>query len=145
MSFPARFFPTLGRRTVLLAGLLALPVITAAIVTPAPAVAQTTEKEKLDAAQKAYEAKDYTKAFYLWLSLAQGGNRAACFNIGRMYVYGTGAPVDYIEAYKWMQLSAEADLPEARAARAQLASRMSATDIKTAMDRAKEWKADNGR
>ncbi|HEY4135855.1 MAG TPA: hypothetical protein VGO34_11645 [Alphaproteobacteria bacterium] len=140
MSLFTRFPAPRWCRALLLAGLFALPALDSL-----PAQAQTTEQEKLDAAQKAFDAKNYTSAFYLWLSLAQGGNRAACFNIGRMYVYGTGAPVDYIEAYKWMQLSAEADLPEARAARAQLASRMSAVDIKTAMDRAKEWKADNGR
>ena len=142
MKFFMRFPSPPWGRAVLLIGVLvlALPIFAAS-----PAVAQTTEREKLDAAQKAFDAKNYTSAFYLWLSLAQGGNRGACFNIGRMYVYGTGAPVDYIEAYKWMHLAAEAGLPEAIAARAQLAARMSAVDIKTAMDRAQEWKDDNGR
>ncbi len=110
-----------------------------------PAMAQLNEIEKLNGARDAYNAKNYDKAFYDWLGLCQAGNRGACFNLGLMYATGTGAPQDYVEAYKWMHLSAEAGLPEAIAARARLASDMSVSEIKLAMDRAAEWKTDNGR
>lgn len=110
-----------------------------------PAMAQLNEIEKLNGARDAYNAKNYDKAFYDWLGLCQAGNRGACFNLGLMYATGTGAPQDYVEAYKWMHLSAEAGLPEAIAARARLASDMSVREIKLAMDRAAEWKTDNGR
>ncbi len=111
----------------------------------APAVAQLNEMEKLQGAREAYNAKNYDKAFYDWLGLCQAGNRGACFNLGLMYANGTGAPQDYVESYKWMHLAAEAGLPEALAARARLASDMSAREIKLAMDRAEQWKIDVGR
>lgn len=110
-----------------------------------PAVAQLNELEKLNGAREAFNAKNYDKAFYDWLGLCQAGNRGACFNLGLMYANGTGAPQDYVESYKWMHLAAEAGLPEAIAARARLASDMSASEIKLAMDRADQWKIDVGR
>lgn len=110
-----------------------------------PAMAQLNEMEKLKGAREAYDAKNYDKAFYDWLGLCQAGNRGACFNLGLMYANGTGAPQDYVESYKWMHLAAEAGLPEALAARARLASDMSASEIKLAMDRAEQWKIDVGR
>lgn len=110
-----------------------------------PAAAQFSEIDKLNGARDAYNAKNYDKAFYDWLGLCQAGNRGACFNLGLMYANGIGAPQDYVESYKWMHLAAEAGLREAIAARARLASDMSASEIKLAMDRAAQWKIDVGR
>ncbi|MFN4282117.1 MAG: hypothetical protein ACK4NA_05695 [Alphaproteobacteria bacterium] len=110
-----------------------------------PAQAQITELEKLNTASEAFGKREYDRAFYLWLELCQAGNRGSCFNLGLMYARGEGAPQDYIEAYKWIHLGAEDGLPEAIAARARLASAMSAVDIKEAMTRAAQWKVDNGR
>lgn len=123
------------------AALLAL----AGALAAAPATAQITELEKLNAARDAFAARNYDRAFYLWLELCQAGNRGSCFNLGLMYARGEGAPQDYIEAYKWLHLGAEDGLPEAIAARARLASSMSAVEIKEAMTRADQWKIDNGR
>lgn len=109
-----------------------------------PARAQITEVEKLDAARDAYRAKNYDRAFFLWLGLCQGANRGACYNLGLMYARGEGAPVDYVEAYKWIHIAAEDGLQEAIAGRARLASSMEAVEIKDAMDRAAQWKIDNG-
>jgi TPR repeat protein len=114
------------------------------LLTP-PARAQFSELEKLNNASEAFSAKNYDRAFYLWLEMCQSGNRGACFNLGLMYARGEGAPQDYIESYKWLHLSAEDGLPEAIAARARLASAMSAIEIKNAMDRAAQWKIDIGR
>jgi len=132
------------RRAAATAGLFCA-LLCAAGLAPAPAAAQLNEMEKLNGAREAYNAKNYDKAFYDWLGLCQAGNRGACFNLGLMYANGIGAPQDYVESYKWMHLAAEAGLPEAIAARARLASDMSAGEIKLAMDRAAEWKTDNGR
>lgn len=124
------------------AGLLTLA---ASLAWPEPAHAQLSEIEKLNNASEAFSAKNYDRAFYLWLDLCQSGNRGACFNLGLMYARGEGAPQDYIESYKWLHLSAEDGLPEAIAARARLASAMSAVEIKEAMDKAAQWKVDIGR
>jgi TPR repeat protein len=132
------------RRAFSVLGLLLLP-LGLSVATPRPAMAQIMETDRLKAARDAYVAKDYDKAFYTWLDLCQSGNRGSCYNLGLMYTNGTGAPQDYVEAYKWLHLAAEAGLPEAIAARARLASTMSAREIKLAMDRAAEWKTDNGR
>jgi TPR repeat protein len=115
-----------------------------AVGAPSGAKAQVTEMEKLEAAKKAYEGQDYDRAFYLWFGLCQAANRGSCYNLGLMYASGRGAPVDLVEAYKWMHLAAEDGLPEAISARARLAASLSATQIKTAMDRAEDWKRDNG-
>ena len=112
---------------------------------PSPAHAQLNEVEKLDNAREAFAAKQYDRAFYLWLDLCQAGNRGSCFNLGLMYARGEGAPQDYVESYKWLHLAAEDGLPEAIAARARLASAMSAPEIKAAMDKAAQWKVDIGR
>jgi TPR repeat protein len=137
MRFPA------CRRAVAVLGLLLLP-LGFSLVLPRPALAQIVESDRLNVARDAYAAKDYDKAFYLWLDLCQSGNRGSCYNLGLMYATGTGAPQDSVEAYKWFHLAAEAGLPDAIAARARLSSSMSARDIKLAMDRAREWKTDNG-
>ncbi len=112
---------------------------------PSPAQAQLSELEKLENARDAFAAKNYDRAFYLWLDLCHAGNRGACFNLGLMYARGEGAPQDYVESYKWLHLAAEDGLPEAIAARARLASAMSAIEIKEAMDKAAQWKVDIGR
>lgn len=130
--------PTVSRSALAVAALLL------AGMTANAAKAQITEVEKLDAAREAYIAKNYDRAFYLWLGLCQAANRGACYNLGLMYARGEGAPVDYVEAYKWIHIAAEDGLPEAIAGRARLASSMEATEIKEAMDRAAQWKIDNG-
>jgi TPR repeat protein len=135
------------RRAVAVLGLLLLPLalsLSLSVALPRPALAQILETDRLNVARDAYAAKNYDKAFYTWLDLCQSGNRGSCYNLGLMYANGTGAPQDYVEAYKWLHLAAEAGLSEAIAARARLASSMSARDIKLAMDRAAEWKTDNG-
>ncbi len=124
--------------------LLAAGLLFAAGFAASPASAQITEIEKLDAARDAYLKKNYDRAFYLWLGLCQGANRGACYNLGLMYARGEGAPVDYVEAYKWIHIAAEDGLPEAVAGRARLASSMEANEIKEAMDKAAQWKIDNG-
>lgn len=138
MPFPA------CRRAVAAIGLLLLP-LGFSMAMARPALAQILETDRLNAARDAYAAKNYDKAFYLWLDLCQSGNRGACFNLGLMYANGTGAPQDFVESYKWMHIAAEAGLTDAIAARARLAASMSAREIKLAMDRAEEWKTDNGR
>lgn len=135
------------RRAAAFLGLLVLPIglafgLNAAL--PRPAAAQIVEADRLKAANDAYNAKDYDKAFYTWLDLCQAGNRGSCFNLGLMYATGTGAPRDLVEAYKWMQLAAEAGLPQAISGRARLASDMSASEIKLATERAEQWKLDVG-
>lgn len=79
---------------------LVLPVLfTLLCGTPAFAGLQ----EGLDAAQKG----DFTTALKEWKPLAEQGNAIAQYNIGIMYLDGTGVTEDYQIAFKWLKLSAD--------------------------------------
>jgi uncharacterized protein len=55
----------------------------------------------------AYKRKNYQEAIRLWLPLAEQGDAAVQYNLGKMYRQGQGVPQDYKEAVKWYRLSAE--------------------------------------
>lgn len=61
----------------------------------------------LDAGYDAYERGDYSGAFRLWRPLAEAGNAEAQYNIGYMYDYGEGLPVDDQQAIYWFTAAAE--------------------------------------
>lgn len=56
---------------------------------------------------RAYEQKDYTTAFRLWLSLAEQGNARAQFNVALMYQSGRGVTKDIEQAAHWYRKAAE--------------------------------------
>ena len=58
-------------------------------------------------ATDAYMRGDYTTALRLMRPLAEQGDAAAQFDLGKMYRMGQGLPQDYAEAAKWYRKAAE--------------------------------------
>jgi TPR repeat protein len=82
--------------------LLGLFIALSVIGTLAPARAGSLED-----GMKAYQQKNYAKAFTLLKPMAEGGHAAAQYAVGRMYEDGFGTKRDYADAAKWYRLSAE--------------------------------------
>lgn len=56
-------------------------------------------------AVKHYEEGAYKQAFMEFQSLAEIGHKGAQFNLGVMYLEGTGVETDSVKAYAWIKLS----------------------------------------
>lgn len=67
-----------------------------------------------DAAQAAYDRKDYGTALKLWSPRATRGETSAQLAVGEMYFYGTGVKQNYPLALKWLRRAAEQGSPEAQ-------------------------------
>ncbi len=56
---------------------------------------------------KAYDQKNFQEALSIWLPLTKEANPRVLYNVGLMYANGLGIPKDdYVEAYKWFEISA---------------------------------------
>src|SRR5437879_1694073 len=55
----------------------------------------------------AYEAKNYATALKEWLPLAEAGDAPSQFNIGLLYLDGTGVPQSDEKAVEWFRRSAD--------------------------------------
>ena len=74
------------------------------------------------------------------LRLAEAGESVAQMQLGLLYSTGQkGAPLDYIEAHKWLNLAALRDNNEAKRLRSELADVMSREEISEAQRQAREW------
>ena len=62
----------------------------------------------IDAGMSAYEAGDYETAYQEWLPLAEQGSPAAQYNLGLLYRYGKGCPIDLEVAADWILQAADA-------------------------------------
>ena len=60
----------------------------------------TQARDEFKRGSKAYTVSLHNSAARQWLALAERGNRAAQYNIGRLFYYGKGIRRDRIEAYK---------------------------------------------
>jgi uncharacterized protein len=56
---------------------------------------------------EAYRDKDYGKARFLWLPLAESGHTFAMNNVGMMFKKGNGVPQDYKKAVKYFKQSSD--------------------------------------
>ena len=52
-------------------------------------------------------ARDEAEAVYWFRKSAEQGNADAHMELGEMYLYGIGVPVDYVEAVRWIRAAAE--------------------------------------
>ncbi|WP_377703566.1 hypothetical protein [Pseudoduganella sp. UC29_71] len=76
----------------------------------APALA-----DDLADAQKAWESKDYGRAFKAFSALAKAGNGAAQLQLGEMFGFGEGTAEDAVQAEHWLKQAQAAGVPEAAA------------------------------
>jgi TPR repeat protein len=85
--------------------------------------------------------KDSQEAMRAWQRAAEQGDAEGPYNLGLMYEKGQGIPQDFIRAYMWYHLAAEAlsedDAMVAIKLRDRLASRMTAAQLAKAREMAR--------
>jgi len=92
-----------------------------------------------EAGLRAYEAKDYRKAFQVWQEAARGGNAKAQHRLGQLYEAGLGVPQNFVEAHRWYNLAAADGETGALQARDALAKKMTPEQIAAAQRLAADW------
>ena len=80
------------------------------------------------AGRAAWEAGRHPEALAEWRAAADAGDARAMLSLGRAFVKGLGAPQDYVEAHKWLNLAAGLGSAEAAAERDALAKEMTAEE-----------------
>ncbi len=68
---------------------------------------------KFSEGQRAFSIKNYTKAFQIWLPLAENGHVSAQSTIAYLYGEGLGTDQNYSESVKWYLKAAKAGNVEA--------------------------------
>ncbi|MDT8384575.1 MAG: tetratricopeptide repeat protein [Gammaproteobacteria bacterium] len=68
----------------------------------------------IEAGLKAVEAKDYARAFGLFVPLAEAGNAEAQHNLGMLYRTGKGTAKDLAASYTWFRRAADQGVPDAQ-------------------------------
>ena len=76
---------------------------------PAAALVVDSSGDALNEGYDAYERGDYSAAFRAWRPLAEADSAEAKYNLGYMYDYGEGVPIDDIQAAYWYRRAAEQD------------------------------------
>ncbi len=94
-----------------------------------------------DPGMEAYERGDYATALKEWRPLAEQGDAAAQYNLGRMYHEGEGVPQDDVQAHLWANLAAAQGNELARINRDRLTEQMTPVQLAEAQRLAREWKA----
>ncbi|MBS28568.1 MAG: hypothetical protein CL566_06525 [Alphaproteobacteria bacterium] len=56
---------------------------------------------------RAYEVKDYARAYAIWLPLADAGGASAQFHLGALYFEGRGVDRNLGEAKRWLRRALE--------------------------------------
>lgn len=96
-------------------------------------------RDEFKRSSKAYTVGLYNSTARQWLALAERGNRAAQYNIGRLFYYGKGIRRDRIEAYKWFFITAKNGVRRGDDAMRIAERRMTSLEIAEARIRAREW------
>ena len=77
-------------------------------------VSHPVAAKPVDAAQAAYDRKDYLTALKLWLPRANRGETRAQLAVGVLYFNGTGVKQNYVASLKWLRKAAEQGNPDAQ-------------------------------
>lgn len=94
---------------------------------------------------RSYTVGMYASAARHWRAMAEKGNGAAQYNIGRMQYYGRGMRKDPIEAYKWFLLASENGIEQGRVAAQLLADKLTRNQIIEATVRARDLRRRHSR
>lgn len=101
----------------------------------------TFQNWQFDSAVAALKRGDNALALEGFEALAEQGDLAAQYNAGWMRAKGLGAPVDFIAAYQWFALVAQAGQEKAITALRELRRQMPPGDIAEGERRAEAWRA----
>ena len=93
-----------------------------------------------EAGQRAWDAGRPAEAVAAWQSAAGTGDGRAMLALGRAYAKGRGAPQDFVEGHKWLNLAASLGSAEAASERDALAKEMTAEERAEARKLARAWK-----
>ena len=104
------------------------------MVSAVPAVAD------YDAGKSAWQAGRVAEAVAQWRAAADGGDRRAMLELGRLYEKGLGVPQSYVQAHVWLNLAAARGAFEALKERDALAERMTSQQVAAAQERALSWR-----
>ena len=97
-----------------------------------------------EAGRQAWEAGRPDEALAQWRAAADGGDRRAMLALGRLYAQGLGAPQDYVEAHKWLNLAASRGEAAAVEERDALAAKMTPQQVQAAQALARSWQPGGG-
>ena len=97
-----------------------------------------------EAGQRAWKEGRPDVALTEWRSAAASADRQAMLALGRLFVQGVGAPQDYVEAHKWLNLAASRGEAAASKERDALAAKMTKEQVATAQARAAAWRPAGG-
>ena len=93
-----------------------------------------------EAGQRAWDAGRHAEAVAAWQAAAEAGDGRAMLALGRAWAKGLGAPQDFVEAHKWLNLAAGLGSVEAAAERDALAGEMTAEERAEARKLARAWR-----
>ena len=110
-----------------------------AVLLMAAVVSAPSARADYEAGQRAWDEGRPDAALTEWRSAAASGDRRAMLALGRLFVQGLGAPQDYVEAHKWLNLAASRGEAAALKERDALAAKMTAEQVATAQARAAAW------
>jgi len=79
---------------------------------PAPVV--TSEARDIDDGIRAYEVKDFARAYAIWQPLAEAGDPLAQFYLGALYFDGRGVPRNLATAHDWLSQALDHGVERAR-------------------------------
>ena len=115
-----------------------------ALLLMAVVVSAPSARADYQAGQRAWDAGCPDAALTQWRSAAASGDRRAMLALGRLLVQGRGAPQDYVEAHKWLNLAASRGERAALKERDALAAKMTAEQVAAAQEQAKAWRPVKG-
>lgn len=93
----------------------------------------------------AWDAGRHVEAVRAWRAAAQANDARAMLALGRAFAKGLGAPQDFVEAHKWLNLAAGRGSAEAAAERDALAAEMTAAERAEARALARAWRRGGAR
>ncbi len=128
----------MDNRKLTLRALCAAAVYVFLMVSAVPAVAD------YEAGKAAWQAGRVAEAVAQWRVAADGGDRRAMLELGRLYVQGLGVPQSYVQAHVWLNLAASRGEVEALKDRDALAAKMTPQQVAAAQERALSWPPGGG-